>query len=188
MRLLAGLLALMLLATSGAACGESEGGGEGGGEAFEFPLPKGWTDQTDNEIVRDALEEFEKTTGQSLEAEIAVVGPPRDKFAPNLLVYKGDSGVDGDASDYLRDVAEAEEAFAREHPEYAPKDELPPREIDFSGGTAVQRDFLRPPVRERQIVVVEDGTVHYLSFTAREKHFDEDVRVLEQIVRNWRWK
>ncbi|HEX2126507.1 MAG TPA: hypothetical protein VHF45_08120 [Thermoleophilaceae bacterium] len=189
MRVVAGLIGLALVAV-GTGCDVSPGGGKGEtGEApFEFKLPDGWSDQTDSEVVRDALREFEETAGQSLEAEIAIVGPPRDEFAPNLIVYRGASGVDGDASDYLREVASEEDEFAREHPELAPKEELPPQEIRFGGESAVQRDFLRPPLRERQIVVVKDGTVHYLSFTALEKHFDEDVRVLRRIGRSWRWK
>lgn len=194
MRSVAALLALLLVTGLLAGCGEDEererervtrGG-------FEVTLPSDWSDETESEELREVLANLEDKAGLEVKPKAAFIGPRRDGFSPNLLVTHGESGVRKEAPAYLRTIADDEAEFEREHPELAPKRELAPRTIDFHGTPAMERNFFRAAegreVHERQIVVVHDGTVHFMSFSALEKSFDEDVDALREIVESWRWK
>jgi hypothetical protein len=199
-RALSGITAALVVAGVLAGCGDG-GGSVFNGNGYDLEVPTGWSDGPGT----SAQEIFERVGRDAppppgpYGALDAVVARNQPEKGPGTLVTVE---IEADPTyPTAEEWAEFEIRLARERPRIAspsvdPATRVtePPTEAESTtvdGEPAVALDyglsFGGPPLRARQVLVVEDEVLYRITLQAAERHFEEALPGLEQMLDSWRW-
>jgi hypothetical protein len=187
------LLALTALAAAGCA-GDGEDPVEGTG--YEFALPDGWEDVSDEGEDRPGLELA------GVRPDSLVIGETEEDFTTNVNVVRETGLPPGiGASEYaeasiagLRDPAgtgfppEIAETIERLNPTGISR----PRDAELDGEEAAAWDYDSTQngreVRVRQVAAVMDRSGYTVTLTVLPARFEEGAEALDEVVESWSWE
>jgi hypothetical protein len=194
---LASAIAALACAIAIAACGDDEGGPISG-SGYEFDLPSGWHDASDQ--AGDLSEQIGSDIpagDQGTQYDSVALDKPVDGFASNVnVIVQGSLASSVDS----RKLAQSSwRVFL--NPELSAQ--YLPRSLDVVGGPTmikqidvggetgyyfdVDTESAGRRLTQRFVTVVRDGSGYATTFSALGDSFDSELDELESIFDSWRW-
>jgi hypothetical protein len=192
MRRAAFVLALVSAALGVGACGDGDEARVVEGTGYEYELPEGWTDESDEDTSQFGVAGFAPDTIAAAE--------PEDGFASNVNVVLESSlasdvtpEVYADASrQILRDPSVLPDEARRVVERLDPRDFGSRRQIELDGQDAYELDYTGDQggrvLRFRAVTTVREGTGYAMTYTALRTQFDGALDDFDQVLDTWRWR
>jgi len=181
-RSLAALVVPAFLALLPAGCGDDDesssgpvakGGVEGTG--YSFTAPDGYRDVTG------------KLDGSAVRIDRAYADPEATGFATNVVVIRETPEGDLDLDDVTAQfVDQVEDTLATDAGVGAVED----RELDGVPAKTYafrSRQDENGPLRQRQVVAVEDDAIYTITWSVAADAFEEQEATLDRVLESWRW-
>ena len=192
MRRTACVLGLVLVAFLAGACGDEDDTKLVRGTGYEYELPEGWTDESDEDTSELGVAGFEPDT--------IAAADPDEGFATNVNVILESSlssdvtpRVYADASQQiLRNPSVLRGEARRVVERLDPREFGARRRIELDGQEAYQLDYTGDQsgrvVRFRGVTTVREGTGYAVTYTALRTRFAESLDDFKRVLDTWRWR